>query len=79
LHEVVVIRLAPTENAKQRVVHDAEQAIVEQSRNAVLAALDSFEDLLVRRRLNAFAPSWDEAERGSAGGGAGNHDRFLRI
>jgi hypothetical protein len=62
-----VIDLTSTEDAEQRVIHDAEQAVVEQTRDAVLTALNRLDDLLVTRRLFALPSPRDQAESGTNG------------
>jgi len=49
------------------VIHDAEQAIVEQAGDAMLTALDRLDDLLVTRRLFTLPSPRDQAESGTDG------------
>jgi hypothetical protein len=65
LHEIVVVVLTSTEDAEEGLVDHAVQAIVEQARHAVVAALDGVDDFLVRYGLASFGASGQEAEWGA--------------
>jgi hypothetical protein len=62
-----VIDLTSTEDPEQRVIHDTEQAIVEQAGDTMLTALDRLDDLLVTRRLLTLPSPRHQAESGTNG------------
>src|SRR5262245_53766056 len=71
LNEIVVVRFAPAEYAKQRPVYDTDQPIVELVRDPSVAAAHRLDELLVARWRFGRAPARNGPELVPASSGAG--------